>query len=64
MWERLGSVRGQIEIKKNVLYVPKLNCNLVSISKLCKQLNCAVTFYDNSCVIQDRILKTPIEAGE
>ena len=34
---------------KNVLCAPKLNCNLVSISKLCKHLNCAVTF-DDFCV--------------
>jgi len=47
-----------------VLYVQKLNCNLVSILKLCKQLKCVVTFYDDSCMIQDRTLKTPIGAGE
>jgi len=35
----------------NVLCVPKLNYNLVSISKLCKQLNCAVTYFQDSCVI-------------
>ena len=49
---------------KNVLYVPKLNCNLVSISKLCKQLNCAVTYFDDFCVIQDRISRTLIGACE
>ena len=32
---------------ENVLYVPNLLCNLVSVSKLCKQLNCAVTYFDN-----------------
>ena len=49
---------------KNVLYVPRLNCNLVSISKLCKQLNCSVTYFDDICVIQDRTLRTLIGAGE
>jgi len=49
---------------KNVLYVPKLNCNLVSISKLCKQLNCSVTYFDDFCVIQDRTLRTLIGAGK
>jgi len=29
---------------ENVLYVHGLKCNLVSISKLCKQLNYAVTY--------------------
>ena len=42
-----GSValRGGLKLE-NVLYVPKLNCNLVSISKLCKQINCTVTYFD------------------
>ena len=48
----------------NVLYVPNLNCNLVSVLKLCKQLNCDVTYFDNFCVLQDRTLRTLIRAGE
>ena len=48
----------------NVLCVPKLNCNLVSISKLCKQLNCAVTYFDDSCVIEDYTSRIPIGSGE
>ena len=48
----------------NVLYVPNLNCNLVSVSKLCKQLNCAMTYFDDYCVIQDRTSRTLIGAGE
>ena len=60
-----GSVTLDTGIKlNNVLFVPKLNCNLVSISKLCKELNCAVTFFDDCCVIQDRTLRTLIRAGE
>jgi len=43
----------------NILYVPNLNCNLVSI-KLCKQLNCVVTYFDEFCVIQDRTSRTLI----
>ena len=60
-----GSVAlgGGIKLE-NVLCVPKLNCNLVSISKLCKQLNCAVTYVDDFCVIQDRTLRTLIGSGE
>jgi len=49
---------------KNVLYVPNLKCNLVSFSKLCKPLNCAVTCLDDFCVTQDRTLRTLIRAGE
>ena len=37
----------------SVLYVPKLNCNLLSVSKLINDLNCAVDFRSNTCVFQD-----------
>jgi len=60
-----GSVVLGERIKLNkVLYVPSLKCNLVSIAKLCKELNCSVTFYDDFCVLQDRILRTPIGVGK
>ena len=48
----------------NVLNVPKLNCNLVSVLKLCKQLKCSVTFFDDCCVIQDRTSRTLNGMGE
>jgi len=48
----------------NVLSVPKLKCNLVSISKLCKQLNYAMKFFNKSCVIQDHTSRTLIGSGE
>jgi len=38
-----------------VLFVPNLSCNLVSVAKITKELNCTVTFFDNSCILQDRI---------
>ena len=45
-------VLGEVLKLDNVLCVPKLNCNLVSISKLYKQLNCSVTyFHDFLCDI-------------
>lgn len=47
----------------NALLVPKLNCNLVS-SKLCKQLNCVVTFYCDCCVMQDHTSRILIGVGE
>ena len=44
----VGSVNLGDGIKlDNVLYVPNLNCNLISMFKLCKQLNCAVTYLKN-----------------
>ena len=50
--------RGDIVINqnlvlKNVLHVPKLSTNLVSIHKLIKYLNCMVTFSSALCKFQD-----------
>ena len=60
-----GSVKLNKRIKlNNVLYVPSLTCNLISIMEFCKELNCSVTFFDNFCVLQDCILWIPIGAGE
>ena len=39
---------------KSVLHVPKLACNLLSVSKLSKYSNCCVIFYESHCVFQDR----------
>jgi len=36
---------------KDVLYIPELNYNLLSVAKLCRDLNCAVTFFDIFCVL-------------
>jgi len=35
----------------DVLYVPKLSCNLISVARVSKQLNCIVTFFDHVCVL-------------
>ena len=48
----------------NVLFIPSLKCNLVSVAKLCKELNYFVTFFDDFCVLQDRTLRILITAGE
>ena len=37
----------------NVLHVPKLSCNLISISKLSQDLNCCVKFSPSHCVFQE-----------
>ena len=37
-----------------VLYVPDWPFNLISISKLTRDLNCLITFSDNSITLQDQ----------
>ena len=39
---------------KFVLHVPKLACNLLSVSKLSKDSNCCVTFFESHCIFQDQ----------
>ena len=48
----------------NILYVPKLNCNLISVSQMMDELKCVVQFTDKLCVVQDRISRALIGAGE
>lgn len=49
---------GSIPISKsltlhNVLHVPNLSCNLLSISKLTHDLNCLAIFYSSTCKFQE-----------
>ena len=37
----------------SVLYVPKLDCNLLSISKFTRDHHCVTKFFSNLCVFQD-----------
>ena len=39
---------------ENVLHVPKLSTNLVSIHRIFKDKNCHIVFYPSHCVLQDR----------
>ena len=39
---------------KNVLHVPKLSTNLISVQKLTQDLSCNVIFHNNHCVFQDK----------
>ena len=39
---------------KNVLHVPKLTCNLLSVSKLSRDSNCRVIFSKYHCVFQEQ----------
>ena len=49
---------------KNVLYVPKLRCNLISVSQLTDDVNCLVLFTNKLCVMQDCTSRMLIGAGE
>ena len=48
----------------NVLYVPGLNCNLISIAQLFEDNICEVIFTKKLCVIQDLTTRSPIGVGE
>ncbi|CAN0825128.1 Retrovirus-related Pol polyprotein from transposon TNT 1-94 [Linum grandiflorum] len=47
-----------------VLDVPKFKCNLISVSRLTKDLNCSITFLRDGCMIQDLHTKKLIGRGE
>ena len=49
---------------KHVLFVPNLNCNLISISQLLHDADYIVHFTKTMCVIQDRTSRMMIGAGE
>ena len=51
-------------ILSDVLYVPGLNCNLISIAQLIEDLCCIVIFTRKLCVIQDPTTKMLIGLGE
>lgn len=49
---------GSVQLSKDlhlysVLYAPKLNCNLLTISQLTRDLNCVTKFYSNLCHFQE-----------
>ncbi|XP_013607528.1 PREDICTED: uncharacterized protein LOC106314139 [Brassica oleracea var. oleracea] len=48
----------------HVMFVPNLNCTLLSVAKLLKQTGCLAVFTDTLCVLQDRFTRTLIGAGE
>ncbi|GKA20495.1 putative RNA-directed DNA polymerase [Tanacetum coccineum] len=51
-------------IIKDVLHVPKFKCNLLSVSRLSKELQCAVTFFPEFCIMQDLYSRTLIGADD
>ena len=48
----------------HVLFVPNLNCSLISVSKLLNQTNCFALLTDTICLLQDRFTRTLIGAGK
>ncbi|KAF3615583.1 putative NAC domain-containing protein 43-like [Capsicum annuum] len=46
------SLSGDLQVK-NVLHVPEFKYNLLSVSKLTKELSCSVKFFPDFCVFQD-----------
>ena len=48
---------------KFVLHVPKLTCNLLSVSKLSRDSNCYVIFYESHCTFQDRSSEKTISSA-
>lgn len=49
---------------KCVLNVPNFKCNLLSVSRLTRDLNCSLTFFPEFCVIQDLHSRNPIGLGK
>ena len=48
----------------NVLFVPKLKCNLISVSLLLRYSGLVIQLTDKFCVIQDRSTRKVIGVGE
>ncbi|XP_076958475.1 uncharacterized protein LOC143634207 [Bidens hawaiensis] len=49
---------------KGVLYIPKFTCNLLSVSRLSNDLQSAITFFPDFCVMQKLYTRNLIGAGE
>ncbi|KAM7503905.1 hypothetical protein LguiB_002809 [Lonicera macranthoides] len=48
----------------NVLSVPTFKVDLISVSRLTNDLNCSITFYPHTCVLQDLETRRMIGSGE
>ncbi|CAH9096266.1 unnamed protein product [Cuscuta epithymum] len=49
---------------QNVLFVPQMQCHLISVTQLNDTLDCFVQFSSDLCVIQDRVSRKLIGTGE
>ena len=59
-----GSVCVADLLIESVLHVPNLSCNLLSVSKLTRDLDCIVTFFPSYCIFQDRSSRKVIGSVE
>lgn len=60
-----GNCRLTEEVKLNgVLSVTNFKCNLLSVSRITNDVQCAVTFFPNFCVMQGLCMKNLIGAGK
>ncbi|XP_026395788.1 uncharacterized protein LOC113290396 [Papaver somniferum] len=48
----------------NVLYVPQITCNLISVAQMIDELACIVQCTNSLCLIQDRLTRKVIGVGE
>lgn len=61
----VGNINLTVDLElKHVLNVPNFKCNLLSVSKLTRDLNCFLTFYPDKCFIQDLRMKSLIGMGK
>uniref|UniRef100_A0A803MB71 Retrotransposon Copia-like N-terminal domain-containing protein n=1 Tax=Chenopodium quinoa TaxID=63459 RepID=A0A803MB71_CHEQI len=61
----IGTVRINDDILlQDVLHVPGFQFNLISVHKLCKDMNCGVNFTANTCTIQGPHLTQPLVLGD
>lgn len=49
---------------KNVIGVPSCKVDLMSVSRITRDLNCSVTFFPYWCILQDLMTKTTIGLGK
>ncbi|GJQ91627.1 putative RNA-directed DNA polymerase [Tanacetum coccineum] len=47
-----------------VLYVPEFKCNLLSVSRLCRDLQCSISFFLDLCIMQGLQKRNLIGAGK
>ncbi|KAK8574586.1 hypothetical protein V6N12_062276 [Hibiscus sabdariffa] len=47
-----GSIILNSLVLQHALFVPSLTCNLISVSKLSKDLGCSLLFHDSGCILQ------------
>lgn len=48
----------------NVLFIPQLKCDLISLGQLMEETDYFITFSNSLCVIQDPISRMPIGVGK